>query len=88
MLYLLGILDIISGIWIIVLNYGLGLSAIGGLLAGYLILKGVFFRENFMSYVDLFCGAFMLFILFGMQTKFLYLIPAVYLMQKGIISFL
>ncbi|MCK4669874.1 MAG: hypothetical protein KAT43_01630 [Nanoarchaeota archaeon] len=87
MIQVLGVLDILAGIWLVLLNYDLGGTSIGGLLAGYLFIKGIFFRDNVMSYVDIVCGIFIILLMFGMHTKLIYLIPAIYLVQKGIMSF-
>ncbi|MBW3012710.1 hypothetical protein KY325_00920 [Candidatus Woesearchaeota archaeon] len=83
----MGFVDLMAGLWILLLNYSYGSNKIGVLFAGYLIIKGLVFRGSFMSYVDI---AVAVYLLFGMLVGFntvLAWVCAAYLVQKGIISF-
>ncbi|MBW3011186.1 hypothetical protein KY335_03405 [Candidatus Woesearchaeota archaeon] len=88
MIKILGTLDILAGVWTILLNFSIGGMIIGIILAGYLLLKGILFRESFLGYVDIFCAVFIFILVAGVHTKYFFLIPAIYLFQKGIVSYL
>jgi len=58
--------------------------------AMYLIFKGGFFgmTGNFMSWIDLACGIYMIFLAYGLSSVVITIIAFLYLIQKGIIAFL
>jgi len=84
---IMGVLDIIAGLWILLMNYDVGLPKIGAMLAGYLIIKGIIFRESIMSYIDIAVAVYVFFaILAGFNTVLAW-VCMIYLVQKGIVSF-
>jgi len=84
MIKILGILDIISGIILILLNY-FNLS-FGWIFVAYIIIKAVIFF-SWISVVDFAVGVIFILSLLGMHS-ILSIIAAVFLIQKGIFSLL
>ena len=84
---IMGALDIITGLWILLLNYNLSGEKIGVMLAGYLIIKGIVFRDSFMSYIDIAVAVYALFAIIVGFNALIAWICMLYLVQKGIFSF-
>ena len=59
-------------------------------IAGYLILKGGMFAVtgNFVSYIDVFCGIYLILLTYGISFTALTLFVVIFLIQKNILSFL
>ena len=85
MLKILGILDILSAIWLILLHYDHGSIRIGLALGIYLIMKGYVFKGNWVSYLDILSGIYLIFSLFTTHW-FLSYVFAFYLAQKAVSS--
>ncbi|MFC1723882.1 hypothetical protein ACFL0V_07110 [Nanoarchaeota archaeon] len=83
---ILGILDMLTMIVVILMHYDIFIGwRIGFLFAGYLILKGILFRGDFASIVDIVCGAWMIVMIFGVSI-FVTWIVVVWLFQKAVFS--
>lgn len=59
-------------------------------IAGYLILKGGMFAlsGNFISYIDVFCGLYLILMTYGISFTIVTIFVALFLFQKNIFSFL
>ncbi len=59
-------------------------------IAGYLILKGGMFATsgNIISYIDVFCGIYLMLLTYGISFKIITFFVVIFLIQKNIISFL
>lgn len=59
------------------------------LFAGYLLLKGIAFSMsgNFISYIDIFCGIYMILMTFGISISIISLLLVLYLIQKNLTLF-
>jgi len=59
-------------------------------IAGYLILKGGMFAitGNIISYIDVFCGIYLILLTYGISFTILTLFVVIFLIQKNILSFL
>ncbi len=83
---LLGIIDILSALWLVLIYFNI-VSIKGAILLGILlIIKGFVFRESWVSWVDFGVGVYMC-ILFLAPATFLNFVAALWLLQKGIWSF-
>jgi hypothetical protein len=84
-LVLLGLLDIIAGITLMFLLYGIGASI--GLTLGILItIKGVIFFHSVVSIIDVLAGLFLIIAALGYVVPFTWVF-ALWLLQKGFFSF-
>ena len=79
---LLGILDLISGIILLVLNFKILVFA--WVLAIYLIAKFLIFM-NFVSFIDLVSGLLMIAAIYGFYPVITWL-AVIWLLQKGLFS--
>lgn len=83
---ILGVLDLICAIGFLLLhfNVGLGIMFFIGIIS-YLGLKAIIFRGDFASIIDGACAIFMITMLIGLRTHFVWL-AIFYLAQKGFFS--
>lgn len=84
LLKILGLLDLIAGITLFVMKFGIGrkLSLILGIL---LLIKGVLFITTLASIPDLITGIIMVVASYG-NFHMIYLLFALWLLQKGLFS--
>lgn len=83
---ILGACDLMSALWIMLLHFDvLGSNQIGFFFGIYLVVKGYLFRENLVSYVDLFAGVYLILMGFGISNFLSYLF-AIWLAQKSLVS--
>lgn len=85
MIWLLGILDILSGIMMILLKYFP--LKFAWIFVFYLGIKSLIFIKNIVSIIDLIAVIFFILALFGIYN-ILTLIFAVWIIQKGFFSLL
>ncbi|MBI4738243.1 hypothetical protein HY772_01550 [Candidatus Woesearchaeota archaeon] len=83
----LGFCDLLTSIVILLLHYqvvwvGWKLALIA---SAYLFIKGILFRSNLISLVDLFAGLYVIVLFFGGKTVLSFVI-AFYLFQKAVLS--
>ncbi len=82
---LLSILDFLSGLFMLLLHFDIiGWRAAFG-FAIYLITKGIAFRFEFLSIIDLLMGIYLIFMFFGIKTFLIYVFLA-YVVYKLVIS--
>jgi hypothetical protein len=82
----LGFLDFLTGIMILLFQYDVIGTRLFLSFIFYLILKGIIFRGDFASFVDLVIAVYMIFMIFMPITIVTY-IAAIYLFQKSATSF-
>jgi hypothetical protein len=82
---LLGVLDLIAALLIVLLHFELGGWRIPLIISLYLVAKGLAFRGDWLSYVDIAIGIYVWLIFIGFTTFFDYLLAA-WLVYKGIVS--
>ena len=87
---LFGILDIFAGLVLIFSEiFNLVLGAFVVFLAVFLLLKGIFFiitDLDIISFLDVICGIFILFLITGDISSLIVYLIAVFLVQKGVFS--
>lgn len=83
---LMGLMDILSGIGIILFNFELISLKFAFAIIIYLLIKGFAFRGDLASIGDFGIAIYMILMMFYPIT-FLSFIVAIYLFQKGIVSF-
>ena len=83
-IYALGLLDLLAGISLILLKFKI--DFLGVFFALYLIIKGVVFFRNIVSLIDLASGIVFFIALYGYYNIAMY-VAAIWILQKGIISF-
>lgn len=81
-LRLLGVLDILSGIVLILLKFKIATS-IAWFFAIYLIVKGLIFIANFVSALDIATGVVMIFAIYGSYNIVTWLF-VIWITQKGL----
>ena len=83
--------DILSAIIIGVMSFFPGILPRNIIVAFalYLIIKGLFFGMggNFISFIDVFCGVYIILLMFGVSISFITLLIVLYLMQKNVALF-
>ena len=84
---LLGAADIVAAILVFLLHNELGSWRFPLIVTMYLGIKGISFYKDIQSYADIFIALYVWLIFFGFATLFDYLL-IIYLLQKGIASFL
>ena len=84
---ILGILDVLTGISIILFNYDLLPVKIVFAVMIYLLVKGIAFRGDVASFIDLGIFVYMI-LMFISPLTIVSFIVAIYMFQKGIVSFL
>jgi hypothetical protein len=83
----LGLMDLLTGLFIILGNYHAVSARILLLFLIYLIIKGVLFRGDIASFIDLGIAVYMIILIFFPITIISFL-AAIYLFQKGVFSLL
>ncbi len=84
----LGVMDLLASVITLLLHYEIHLVGwkIGLLCASYLIFKGVFFRTNIISLIDIIAGMYIVILfIFSIKTIASFII-AFYLFQKAVLS--
>ncbi len=84
--FILGILDILAGLSIFTLKFSWGPMLIG-FFSMYLIIKSLPFLKSIASILDICAAGIFIFALMGYAYTALSVIAALWLIQKGIISF-
>ena len=84
---LLGLLDLISGISVILSGYQAVSLLVVWAVSLYLILKGVVFIKSWASALDIVIGVGLLMTISNTLPIVLFWIAGLYLVQKGIFSF-
>lgn len=89
MLFVFGILDILSALVLFLLKFGL-LSNLGLVVGIYLFVKGFFFLfgGDYLSLLDIFTGLFIFYVLISGNFLLIGYAFMVWLLQKGIFSLL
>jgi hypothetical protein len=83
---ILGGLDILTGAMILLFQYDvIGIRLLISFIL-YLLIKGFLFRMNFASFLDIVIAIYMVFMIF-MPFTILSYVAAIYLFQKGAVSF-
>lgn len=84
---IMGIMDFLTGIMVILFNYDLiGVKVLLVFLL-YILIKGIAFRGDVASFIDLGIAIYMLLMLILPVTILSYIV-AIYLFQKGAVSML
>ena len=82
---LLGIIDLLGGVWLILLFFNL-VGIKGVVFLGILIgAKGFFLKTTWISWIDFAVGIYMV-LIFVEPRSFLNFVGAIWLLQKGIYS--
>jgi len=84
---LLGILDIFAGLSIFTLHFTWGPALISFFIA-YLTIKSLPFIKSIASIIDILVAGIFIFALLGYTIQLLNILGALWLIQKGIVSFL
>lgn len=85
---LLGLLDILSAVFLGMMFFHIIFKAVIILFGIALLIKGIIFIKSLASIIDLFAGMILIAGLFLAIPPFLFWIAAILLIQKGIFSFL
>ena len=83
---ILGVGDLITGIIVALSSiFPKGIILLG---AKWLIIKGGFFAltGNMVSFIDVFCGVYVIFLAFGYNVTSLTILVAIWVFQKAIFS--
>lgn len=83
---LLGLLDVFAGLWLGLLTLGVG-STVGFVLGVYVLVKGVIFISDVVSFMDILAGITLLLAASGHTFSFTWIF-VVWLLQKGFFSFI
>lgn len=81
----LGIMDFLTGVVMLLYQYDVTGTRFLLSFIFYLLLKGIIFRGDFASFVDIVISVYMIFMIFAPITVLTY-IAAIYLFQKSISS--
>ncbi len=81
----LGFMDLLTGIMILLYQYDVLPTRLFISFILYLLLKGIIFRLDFASFIDITVGVYMIFMIFHPITIMSY-IAAIYLFQKSVTS--
>jgi hypothetical protein len=84
---ILGFMDFLTGVMILLYQYDVAGTRLFMSFIAYLLIKGIIFRLDFASFVDLVIAIYMIFMLFLPITVVTY-IAAIYLFQKSASSLL
>lgn len=85
-LLIMGLLDLVAGVMVFFAKFGMFFS-VSLVLATYLIIKGLIFWKSVTSILDVVCGIVIILLAFGYGIPF-YWLASIWLVQKGIFSFL
>lgn len=87
----MGIGDVFGAIIAIILSFNPSILPRNIVIyaAGYLILKGGFFAisGNFVSYLDVLCGIYIVLLSYSISLPILTIIVVVFLIQKNVVAF-
>jgi hypothetical protein len=83
----LGVMDFLTGVMILLFHYDIVSTRLFLSFILYLIIKGLMFRGNLASILDITVAVYMIIMIFLPLGFFTYL-AAVYLFQKSISSFM
>lgn len=86
MLKLFGMLDFVAAVFLVLAQWGIGLS-IATFLAWYLVLKALIFITDWASWIDLGAGIYIFLVVKDIHSAFS-LIFVVWLLQKAFFSLL
>lgn len=81
-----GFFDLVTILMMILLQYGGVPWRLAMIFAAYLIIKGIIFKGDFASMIDIVIGVYII-IMPVFSWKFLTIVFAIYLGQKAVISF-
>jgi len=84
---LMGLLDLLSGVYLLLLHFGFVSWRAAFGFAFYMIAKGYLFKADFLSLIDLLMGVYMILAMFGIKTFLAYVFFA-YIVYKFFISFI
>jgi hypothetical protein len=84
---ILGFLDFLTGIMLLLYQYDVLGTRLFISFIMYLMIKGIVFRGDFASFVDIVIAVYMIFMIF-MPVTILTYIAAIYLFQKSATSLL
>ena len=87
MIFLLGLLDIIAGLALLSLSFTDFFASLALVLAIYLLIKSLVFLKTFASIVDIIVVIFF-FLAFADIYNIMTYLSVIWLLQKGILSFL
>ncbi|MBI2663111.1 hypothetical protein HYX15_01110 [Candidatus Woesearchaeota archaeon] len=90
LIYIFGIMDLISAVLLILFRFDIYTSNITNLawiFGLYLIIKGVIFIKSLTSLIDIASGALLILAIFG-TVNILTWLAALWLLQKGVFTFL
>ena len=82
---LFGVMDFLASIAFLLISFG-WFKGFAVFMAIYLIIKGIIFFTDIVSWVDLACGIYLLLIVLGVSAS-LSILCIIWLLQKAIISF-
>ena len=80
-----GIMDFLASIAFVMISFG-WFKGFAIFMAVYLIIKGIIFFSDIISWIDFACGAYLLLIVIGV-SPLLSVLCIIWLLQKAIISF-
>ncbi len=84
----LGAADFLTGMVLIALHFDVIGKRIALIFAAYLLLKAFAFVKDFASIFDIAAAIYIVLLMFGIGHVFFTVIFVIYLVQKGIVSFL
>lgn len=87
-LILLGLLDIISAVFLGLMFFHIVFKTLFLIFGLILLFKGFIFIKSFASIFDLFAGAVLVLGLFFAVPPILFWIAGIFILQKGIFSFM
>jgi len=83
----LGFLDLISALWLILVQLGFAPLGATTMLSAYLVLKTFLFKRDWASYVDMLVGAYMtIAVLTGIKHVIITTVFFIWLLQKAVLS--
>ncbi len=85
MIKFFGVLDLLTAVAIVLLQFSLISWNIAFIFAAYIVVKGLIFRDSIASYLDIASGLYMVLMFFGLNIFVAYVF-AFYLAQKGVLS--
>jgi len=87
MLFVFGLLDIVSALVLVLLKFGL-LNKLGFIVGGYLVIKGLFFlvMKDWLSILDVLSGLFIFYVFVFGSFPLIGWVFFIWLLQKGVIS--
>ena len=82
---ILGFMDLLTAVLAVFVHIGFLPGGILKLFIAYLLLKGIIFVRSFSSILDIVCAIYLIMMVFGFKSFFIYLV-ALYLFQKAVVS--